>query len=117
VTTASQLTFNYANYTALRNAGTYDTQPLPGGTAAFDRRVSAVALGDCTGLASGAKTIDINGFACMFLLQHVGVGANANTIYAQIISGCSANGRIGPGPTVIGPHRIELYKSAGSADS
>jgi Flp pilus assembly protein TadG len=117
VTTASQLTFNYANYTALRNAGTYDTQPLPGGTAAFDRRVSAVALGDCTGLAGGAKTIDINGFACMFLLQHVGVGANANTIYAQIISGCSANGRIGPGPTVIGPHRIELYKSAGSADS
>ena len=117
VTTASQLTFNYANYSALRNAGTYDTQPLPGGTAAFDRRVAAVALGDCTGLASGASTIGINGFACMFLLQQLGNGANANTIYAQVIKGCSANGQIGPGPTVLGPHKIELYKSAGSADS
>jgi Flp pilus assembly protein TadG len=117
VTTGSQLTFNYANYTALRNAGSYDTQPLPGGTAAFDRRVAAVALGDCTGLANGAGTIGINGFACMFLLQQLGNGANANTIYAQIISGCSANGQIGPGPTVIGPHKIELYKSAGSIDS
>jgi len=117
VTTASQLTFNYANYSALRNAGTYDTQPLPGGTAAFDRRVAAVALGDCTGLANGAGTIGINGFACMFLLQQLGNGANANTIYAQVIKGCSANGQIGPGPTVLGPHKIELYKSAGSADS
>jgi Flp pilus assembly protein TadG len=117
VTTASDLTFNYAKYTALETAGTYDTQPLPGGKAAFGRRVLAVPLGDCTGQANGTNTVAINGFACVFLLQHLGLGANANIIYGQIISGCDANGQTGVGAGATGPHKIELYKSAGSTDS
>ena len=43
VTTAGQLTFNYANYNTLLTAKSYDTQPLPTGTAAFNRRVMASA--------------------------------------------------------------------------
>jgi hypothetical protein len=119
VTTASQLTFNYANYTSLQQAGTYDTQPLPGGTAAFGRRILAAPLGDCTGQANGKNTVAISGFACVFLLQQLGNGANANTIYGQIIGGCNAQGQVGPapGPGALGPFKIELYKSAGSADS
>jgi hypothetical protein len=117
VTTASQIAFNYANYTNLVTHGNYDTAPLPGGTAAFDRRIIAVPLGDCTGLANGKNTIDILGFACVFLLQQLGNGANANTIYGQILSGCQAKGQTGPGAGASGPHKIELYKSAGSPDS
>jgi hypothetical protein len=117
--TANNLTFSYANYTAMQKAGTYDTQPLPSGTAAFDRRIIAVPLGDCTGLATGSSKIAINGFACVFLLQKLGLGAKAGTIYGQIIKDCKANGTVGPvgGAGTNGPYRIQLYKSAGSADS
>jgi len=116
VTTASQLTFNYANYTALQQAGTYDTQPLPGGIAAYGRRILAVPLGDCTGAANGRNSVTVSGFACVFLLQALGNGSN-DTIYGQIITGCDAGGRAGAGSGAIGPHVIELYKSAGSSDS
>ena len=117
--TASNINFSYSNYTALQQAGSYDTQPLPGGTAAFGRRILAVPLGDCTGLAHGSSNVAINGFACVFLLQQLGLGANASIIYGQIISGCGATGQVGPapGPGALGPFKIELYKSAGSADS
>jgi Flp pilus assembly protein TadG len=116
VTTASQLTFNYANYNALLTAKTYDTQPLPTGTAAFGRRVMAVPLGDCTGAANGKNTVTISGFACVFLLQELGTGSN-DIIYGQILGSCDAGGRPGAGSGSVGPHVIELYKSAGSADS
>jgi hypothetical protein len=110
---AAALTFNYSNYTAV--APPYDT-PVP--PAVPQRRVLAVPLGDCTGLASGRSTVTINGFACVFLLQAVGQGAKNNQIFAQITSGCEANGKPGTGGTsLIGPYRIELYKSAGSPDS
>jgi hypothetical protein len=118
--TASNINFPYSKYTALQQAGTYDTQPLPGGTAAFDRRILAVPLGDCTGLAAGSSKIAINGFACLFLLQPLGLGASASIIYGQIISGCDANGQVGPAggaAGAVGPFKIELYKSDLSPDS
>lgn len=116
VTTASQLTFNYADYNTLLLAKTYDTQPLPTGTAAFGRRVMAVPLGDCTGAANGKNTVSVSGFACVFLLQELGNGSN-DIIYGQILSSCDAGGRPGAGSGSVGPHVIELYKSAGSPDS
>ena len=116
VTTASQLTFNYASYNALLATKTYDTQPLPTGTAAFGRRVMAVPLGDCTGAANGKNTVTISGFACVFLLQELGNGSN-DIIYGQILGTCDAGGRPGAGSGSVGPHVIELYKSAGSPDS
>ncbi len=53
------------------------------------------------------------------VLQSLGNGAKNNEIFAQITSGCDANGVPGGGaggPTT-GPFRIQLYKSAGSPDS
>ncbi len=116
VTTASQLSFNYANYTSLLQSKSYDTQPLPSGPAAFGRRIIAAPLVDCTGQANGKNTVVVNGFACLFLLQNLGNGSNV-VIYAQVISGCDAGGRPGAGSGTVGPFVIELYKSAGSPDS
>jgi hypothetical protein len=116
VTTASQLTFNYASYTALLKSQSYDAQPAPNGTAAFGRRVLAVPLGDCTGAANGKNTVTVNGFACVFLLQQLPNGSN-DTIYGQILKDCDAGGKAGAGGGTTGPHIIELYKSAGSPDS
>jgi hypothetical protein len=116
VTTASQLTFNYANYTALLQSKSYDTQPVPNDTAAFGRRILAVPLGDCTGAANGKNTVTVNGFACLFLLQQLPNGSN-DEIYGQILKTCDAGGKPGTGGGTTGPHIIELYKSAGSPDS
>jgi hypothetical protein len=116
VTTASQLTFNYASYTSLLQSKAYDTPPAPSGIAAFDRRVLAVPLGDCTGTTNGKNTVTVSGFACVFLLQQLPNGSN-DTIYGQIIGSCDAGGKPGAGGGTSGPHIIELYKSAGSPDS
>jgi Flp pilus assembly protein TadG len=116
VTAANQLNFNYADYTALVAAGSYDTTPLPAGTAAFGRRIVAVPLGDCSGAANGKNTVTVSGFACVFLLQALGNGSN-DPIFGQVISSCDAGGRPGAGSGSVGPHVIELYKSAGSPDS
>lgn len=113
VTTASQLTFNYANYTALLASKTYDTQPLPNGTGAFGRRVIAAPVGDCTGFANGRTSVPVNGFICVFLLQALGSGV----IFGQVLNSCETEGRPGAGSGAIGPTIIELYKSAGSPDS
>jgi Flp pilus assembly protein TadG len=109
---AAALTFNYGNYTG----ASYDT-PVP--PAVSRRRVLAVPLGDCTGMANGRNTVTINGFACVFLLQALGNGATNNTIFAQITTGCDAGGipGAGAGAGAVGPYRIQLYKSAGSPDS
>jgi hypothetical protein len=113
---AAALTFNYANYVNVAPAG-YDTTVPP---AVPKRRVLAVPLGDCTGLANGKSSVTVSGFACVFLLQALGNGAKNNEIFAQITSGCDANGVPGGGggggPTT-GPFRIQLYKSSGSPDS
>jgi Flp pilus assembly protein TadG len=110
---AAALSFNYANYTNPNI--TYDMTVPP---AVLQRRVLAVPLGDCNGLVNGTGTVKVNGFACVFLLQTVGRGAKNNQIFAQVTSGCDANGTPGAGGTsLIGPYKIELYKSAGSPDS
>jgi Flp pilus assembly protein TadG len=110
---AAALTFNYSNY----NTASYDSTVPP---AVPKRRVLAAPLGDCTGLANGRNTVTVKGFACVFLLQALGPGAKNNTFFAQITSGCDANGVPGAGggggPTT-GPFRIQLYKSAASPDS
>jgi Flp pilus assembly protein TadG len=110
---AAALTFNYAKYTSTTT--TYDMTVPP---AVLQRRVLAVPLGDCTGLVNGTGTVKVNGFACVFLLQAVGQGAKNNQIFAEVTSGCDATGTPGTGGTsLIGPYKIELYKSAGSPDS
>lgn len=114
ITTANQLTFNYADYAALVAAGDYDTQPMPRGPAGFGRRIIAAPIANCAGAGGGGA--NVLGFACVFLLQTLS-GNGKNVIYGQVIQTCDAGGRPGAGSGTIGPHVIELYKSAGSPDS
>ena len=116
ITNASQLSFNWAQYNTLENAGPYDTQPLPTGTGEFRRREVAVPIGNCSVQANGQSQVPILGFACMFLLQSLPNNGQQN-LYAQVLQGCEAHGSPSGGGGNYGPHVIELYKSAGSPDS
>ncbi len=115
ITNASQLSFNWAQYNNLENAGPYDTQPLPTGTGEFRRREVAVPIGDCAVQANGQSQVPVLGFACMFLLQSLPNNGKQN-LYAQVLNGCEAHGTPSGGGNY-GPHLIVLYKSAGSPDS
>ncbi len=115
ITSANQLTFNYADYAALVAAGAYDTQPLPRGQAGFGRRIIAAPMAECAGAAGGGN-VRVLGFACVFLLQALS-GSGNNVMYGQVIQTCDAGGRPGPGSGASRPPGIELYKSAGSPDS
>ncbi len=116
ITQASQLSFNWAQYDTLENAGPYDTQPLPTGTGEFRRREVAVPIGDCAVQANGRSQVPVLGFACMFLLQSLPNNGKQN-LYAEVLGGCDAHGTPSGGGGNHGPHVIELYKSAGSPDS
>ncbi len=116
ITNARQLSFNWAQYNTLENAGPYDTQPLPTGTGEFRRREVAVPIGDCSVQANGQSQVPVLGFACMFLLQSLPNNGHQN-LYAQVLQGCDAHGRPSGGGGNYAPHVIELYKSAGSPDS
>ena len=116
ITNARQLSFNWAQYNTLENAGPYDTQPLPTGTGELRRREVAVPIGDCSVQANGQSQVPVLGFACMFLLQSLPNNGQQN-LYAQVLKGCEAHGSPSGGGGNYGPHVIELYKSAGSPDS
>jgi hypothetical protein len=113
---AGALSFNWAAYNALLPSGPYDTQPLPNGTGAFQRRVVAAPIGDCSTAVNGKGSVNVLGFGCLFLLQAVSQGGH-QVLYAQVLKSCDAGGRPGAGTAAFGPHVIELYKSAGSPDS
>lgn len=116
VTTASQISpsaASWAGYNARAAAGAYDTAPPTGH---FQRRVVAVPLGDCSAAVNGRGSVNVLGFACVFFLQPV--QQSTGQIFAQIVSSCDAHGQVGPGAgTGPLPHKIQLYKSAGSPDS
>ena len=116
ITNASQLSFNWAQYNTLENAGAYDTQPLPAGTGVPGRREVAVPIGDCSVQANGQSQVPVLGFMCVFLLQSLPNNGHQN-LYAQVLKGCQAHGSPSGGGGNYGPHVIELYKSAGSPDS
>lgn len=112
--------YDYQEYlTDLANPGRYDYQPLnEGGTGAFERRVLAVPVGNCTGTTSGQGSVPLLGFACFFLLQPAEQQGNDSFVYGQFIDGCSVNGTPGPNPVAgNGPHIIQLYDDPNSNDS
>ena len=115
-TGANPISFTWAQYNTLENAGPYDTQPLPTGTGELGRRVVAVPIGNCSVQANGQSQVPVLGFACMFLLQSLPNNGQQN-LYAQVLDGCEAHGTPSGGGGNYGPHVIELYKSAGSPDS
>jgi Flp pilus assembly protein TadG len=118
VTDASQINFNYDDYTARVDSESYDYQPAPAGIGAFQRREVAVAIGNCDGTTNGAGTVPLLSFGCFYLLQQAAQQGNESYIYGQFLEECRAGGMPGPAPTTIpGPYIIQLYRDYSSTDS
>lgn len=116
----AQRLYDYREYlTDLMNPGRYDYQPTSdGGIGAFERRVLAVPVGDCTGTTNGAGSVPLLGFACFFLLQPAEGTGNQSFVYGQFINDCSVRGTPGPNPVAgNGPHILQLYNDPNSNDS
>jgi Flp pilus assembly protein TadG len=117
----ADLLYDYDEYIEdLEDPANYDNQPLnePGGTGAFERRVLAVPVGDCSGTTNGQGSVSLLGFACFFLLQPAGHTGQTSFVYGQFVEGCSVTGTPGPNPTAgNGPLIIQLYDDPTSNDS
>ena len=118
VTTAGELNMNYNEYVnRTGNPGQHDFPAggSPGGVSG--RRILALPVADCTGDETGQSTINVEGFACFFMLQPIGGGQDKN-IFGQFVENCLAGGTPGPNPgSGPGPYIIQLYKDSGSGDS
>jgi Flp pilus assembly protein TadG len=117
----AQELYDYDEYVQdLRDPANYDYQPLnePNGTGAFERRVLAVPVGDCTGTVNGQGSVPLLGFACFFLLQPAIQAGNEAYVYGQFVEDCAVNGTPGADPvTSSGPTIIQLYDDPTSGDS
>jgi hypothetical protein len=114
------LLYNYEDYRAdVANPANYDYQlQEDGGIGAYDRRVVAVPVGNCTGTVNGQGTVQVLGFACFFLLQPVVQNGNDAYVLGQFIGQCDVNGTPGPNPgTGPSPYIIQLYRDPDSGDS
>ena len=90
--------------------------PPPAG--AFNRRVLALPVAECTADAGGQTTLNVVGFGCYFLIQEAVQKGNEAQIFGQFIEGCNAGGMPGPAPVAgPGPYRIQLYDDSDSSDS
>jgi len=118
ITNASQIDFNYDDYSAQVESENYNHQPAPNGSGAFQRREAAIPIGDCTGTTNGQGEVPLLGFGCFFLLQEVKQGGNTSFIFGQFLDSCRAGGMSGPAPTSVpGPYVIQLYRDFSSRDS
>ncbi|MDH5255363.1 MAG: pilus assembly protein, partial [Gammaproteobacteria bacterium] len=118
ITSSSQLNFNYADYQNAVARGSFDVQPAPGGSGAFQRRVMPVPIADCTGVNTGQTDLPLLGVACYFLLQEAEQQGTRSRIYGEFVAECDAGGMPGPNPSSIpGPYRVQLYRNFLSGDS
>ena len=77
----------------------------------------ALPVADCTGDETGQSTLNVEGFACYYMLQKIGGGTDKN-IFGQFVEDCLAGGAPGPNPGAgTGPYLIQLYKDPDSGDS
>ena len=113
--TADDIDYNFEDYgNDIFNEAYTHAPPL----GAFDRRVLALPVADCTDAVSGQGTLDVVGFGCYFLLQPVKQQGNQAQIFGQFIEGCNAGGIPGPDPgSGPGLYIIQLYKDPDSNDS
>lgn len=112
--------YDYDEYAEdLGDPSNYDYQPMnEGGTGAFERRILAVPVGNCTGTVNGQGSVPLLGFACFFLLQPAEQQGNDSFVYGQFIEGCATNGTPGPSPIAgSGPDIIQLYDDPTNTDS
>jgi hypothetical protein len=118
ITDASQLDFNYEDYSSRVQSGSYDNQPSPNGSGTYQRREAAIAIGNCDGTTNGQGEVPLLGFGCFFLLQEAQQKGNESQIFGQFIEDCRAGGMPGPAPTSVpGPYIIQLYRDFSSSDS
>jgi hypothetical protein len=105
---------NFPDYQAsITPPHSYDNYPIEdGGIGAFNRRILAAPIGDCSGTTNGQGDVPILGFLCYYLLQPAQQKGNESQVYGQFISdGCPITGRPSPIPTTgPGPYIIQLYK-------
>jgi Flp pilus assembly protein TadG len=112
--------YDYQEYlNDLTDPTRYDHQPrTEGGIGAFERRVLAVPVGNCTGTTNGSGSVPLLGFACFFLLHPAEQQGNDSYVYGQFVQGCSVTGTPGPNPVAgNGPQIIQLYRDPGSVES
>jgi hypothetical protein len=100
----------------LKNPQDYDIPPLPApGRGVLLRREVAVPIADCATLSG--SSVNLIGAGCFFLLQKMGDGANASTLFGEFLTDCEAAGRPGSGGGTGGPYVIQLLRDPGSNDS
>ncbi|HSR08023.1 MAG TPA: hypothetical protein VLM42_12795, partial [Bryobacteraceae bacterium] len=113
------LIYNYQNYQQdLSNPARYNYQPAPAGIGAYNRRVLAVPVGNCTGTTNGQGAVPLLGFACFFLLQTVVQQGTDDYVLGEFVGNCDLNGTPGPSPGAgPNPYIIQLYRDPDSGDS
>lgn len=113
--------YAYANYVddSLNGSFEDDRHQFPPPEGSHGRRVMALPVADCSGDDNGQSTLNVEGFACYFMLQPVeGGGESGMEIFGQFVDGCLSSGNPGPDPNdAQGPFRIQLYKDPDSNDS
>jgi hypothetical protein len=111
---AGEINYSYTDYINHSQNGPHQNPPPAG---AYGRRVIALPVADCTGDQSGQSTLDVEGFACFFLLQPI-LSASEKWIFGQFVTDCVSGGTPGPDPNdAEGPYVIQLYKDPDSNDS
>ena len=106
--------FAYDAYIEQSANGPYD-YPVPIGQKG--RRVMAMPVADCSGDDNGQSTLEVEGFACFFMLQPI-LGGPEKEIFGQFVDDCVTGGVPGPDPNATqGAVVIQLYKDPDSDDS
>jgi hypothetical protein len=114
VQSGGQINYNYSRYISDSQNGVHQNPPPVG---AYARRVMAMPVADCSGNESGQSTLNVEGFACFFMLQPIS-GGPEKEIFGQFVTECAAGGTPGPNPGAgPGPYIIQLYKDPDSGDS
>jgi Flp pilus assembly protein TadG len=110
--------FSHSSYENSVSGSNYNHQPAPNGIGAFDRRVTAIPIGDCSVTTNGQGQVPLLGFGCYFMLQEAEQQGSESYVFGQFLSECNAAGTPGPLPTAFpGPYVIQLYRDYGSTDS
>jgi hypothetical protein len=77
----------------------------------------AMPVADCSGDETGQSTLQVEGFACFFMLQPI-LGGPDKEIFGQFVDDCVATGVPGPEPGDEGlTFVIQLYDDPDSDDS
>ncbi|HEY5666332.1 MAG TPA: pilus assembly protein, partial [Gammaproteobacteria bacterium] len=110
--------YSHSSYENSVDGSNFDYQPAPNGIGAFDRRVTAIPIGDCSVTTNGQGQVPLLGFGCYYMLQEAEMQGSESYVFGQFLEKCNAAGTPGPLPSSFpGPYVIQLYRDYGSTDS